>query len=124
MIEPVFDASVVLRERVLAAIADKTPLNITGSGSKAFYGRPAQGEPLSVSEHRGIISYEPTELVMTARCVPAWLTSRRFWQNAGKCWHLNRRTLDRMRHWAALWQLVYPALVDLTQVRCVMLCLG
>lgn len=68
MIEPVFDASVVLRERVLAAIADKTPLNITGSGSKAFYGRPAQGEPLSVSEHRGIISYEPTELVMTARC--------------------------------------------------------
>ena len=68
MIEPVCDVSALLRERVLAAIADKTPLNIIGSGSKAFYGRPLQGEPLAVAKHRGIISYEPTELVITARC--------------------------------------------------------
>jgi len=68
MIEPVCDVSALLRERVLAAIAEKTPLNIMGSGSKAFYGRPVQGEPLTVAQHRGIISYEPTELVMTARC--------------------------------------------------------
>jgi glycolate oxidase FAD binding subunit len=68
MIEPVCDVSALLRERVLAAIAEKTPLNIMGSGSKAFYGRPVQGEPLTVAQHRGIISHEPTELVMTARC--------------------------------------------------------
>ena len=68
MIESDSDASVLLRERVLAAIADQTPVNIVGSGSKAFYGRPEQGEPLSVAEHRGIINYEPTELVITARC--------------------------------------------------------
>ena len=68
MIEPGSDISALLRERVLAAIADKTPVNIIGSDSKAFYGRPAQGEPLAVAEHCGIISYEPTELVITARC--------------------------------------------------------
>ncbi len=68
MIEPGCDVSALLREQVLAAIANKTSLNIIGSSSKAFYGRPAQGEPLVVADHRGIISYEPTELVMTARC--------------------------------------------------------
>ncbi len=68
MIESVCDVSTSLCERVLAAIADKTSVNIIGSGSKAFYGRPLQGEPLPVALHRGIISYEPTELVITARC--------------------------------------------------------
>jgi glycolate oxidase FAD binding subunit len=68
MIEPACDVSMLLRERVLAAIADKTPMNIMGSDSKAFYGRPLQGQPLEVAQHRGIISYEPTELVITARC--------------------------------------------------------
>ena len=68
MIEPGCDVSALLRERVLSTIADKTSMNIMGSGSKAFYGRPAEGEPLAVAGHRGIISYEPTELVMTARC--------------------------------------------------------
>jgi len=68
MIEPGCDVSELLRERVLAAIADNTGVNIIGSGSKAFYGRPAQGEQLAVAKHRGIISYEPTELVITARC--------------------------------------------------------
>ena len=67
MIEPDCDVSVLLHEQVLAAIAGKTPVIIAGSGSKAFYGRPAQGVPLSVVQHRGIISYEPTELVITAR---------------------------------------------------------
>ena len=67
MIGPGCDASGLLHEQVLAAIAGKTPVSIAGSGSKAFYGRPAQGEPLSVVQHRGIISYEPTELVITAR---------------------------------------------------------
>jgi len=62
--------SALLCERVLAAIVDKISVNIMGSGSKAFYGRPAQGELLAVAQYRGIISYEPTELVMT----PLWYT--------------------------------------------------
>jgi glycolate oxidase FAD binding subunit len=56
-----------LVERVRAAVSDATPLCISGGGSKAFYGRTCVGEPLDVSRHRGIVAYEPTELVITAR---------------------------------------------------------
>jgi len=56
-----------LIERVLQAIATRTPLCIRGGGSKTFYGRACTGEALDVSGHRGIVAYEPTELVITAR---------------------------------------------------------
>lgn len=55
-----------LREQVLAACHTGSPLAITGGGSKAFYGCPASGANLSTAGHRGIISYAPTELVLTA----------------------------------------------------------
>lgn len=54
-------------EAIRAAAGAKRPLHIRGGGSKAFYGNPATGEDLDVTGHRGIISYEPTELVITAR---------------------------------------------------------
>ncbi len=54
-------------ERVRAARADKTPLNIRGGGSKAFYGEAAQGQPLDVTGLAGISSYEPSELVVTVQ---------------------------------------------------------
>ncbi len=52
---------------VRAASAEGTPLRIRGGDTKAFYGRQTNGQPLDVSGHAGIISYEPTELVITAR---------------------------------------------------------
>lgn len=61
------DISQQLVQQVETAIAEKTPLSITGGGSKAFYGRRAKGEPMSISSHQGIVNYEPTELVITAR---------------------------------------------------------
>jgi len=61
------DRTADLQARVQQAIADRTPLQIIGGGTKAFYGRAPQGEPLSVAGHSGILSYEPTELVVTAR---------------------------------------------------------
>ncbi len=60
-------ALAVLVERVRAAQAANTPLAITGQGSKAFYGGTVQGEPLDIKPLAGISSYEPTELVVTAR---------------------------------------------------------
>ncbi len=61
------DISQQLAETVKAAVKNRAPLTITGSSSKRFYtGRP-EGEPLDVTGHRGIVSYEPTELVITAR---------------------------------------------------------
>jgi glycolate dehydrogenase FAD-binding subunit len=56
-----------LAKTVRAAASSKTPLCIRGGGSKDFYGGPLRGETLGVGAYRGIIDYEPTELVITAR---------------------------------------------------------
>ena len=56
-----------LVERVRAAQSQGTALSITGHGSKLFYGGPPVGEPLDTTRLAGISSYEPTELVVTAR---------------------------------------------------------
>ena len=50
------------------ALKEETPIEILGSGSKRFLGRTPTGRPLAVGRHRGVLSYEPTELVLTARC--------------------------------------------------------
>lgn len=54
-------------ERVQDARQSKTALAIRGGGSKSFYGRCSEGDSLDVSGYQGIVNYEPTELVMTAR---------------------------------------------------------
>lgn len=56
-----------LTERVRAAAAARTPLRLRGGGSKDFYGQPPHGELLDLTPLAGIISYEPSELVVTAR---------------------------------------------------------
>ncbi|ADE15746.1 FAD linked oxidase domain protein [Nitrosococcus halophilus Nc 4] len=61
------DDSEAIQEAIRAAAAAQTPLCIKGGNTKAFYGRQPHGEPLEVGKHRGITSYEPTELVITAR---------------------------------------------------------
>ncbi len=61
------DQSTALINAVKEAHASHTPLAIHGGNTKQFYGRPIQGQSLDISEHRGIIRYEPTELVLTAR---------------------------------------------------------
>ncbi len=62
------DIATELAECVQTAYKKGSTLNIVGGGSKAYMGREASGEPLQVKDHRGIVSYNPTELVMTARC--------------------------------------------------------
>jgi glycolate oxidase FAD binding subunit len=61
------DISTQLQDRVRAAAASATPLCIAGGDSKAFYGRAPVGERLEVREYQGIVNYEPTELVISAR---------------------------------------------------------
>jgi glycolate oxidase FAD binding subunit len=63
-----FDDSAALLEQVNQALQNATPLRIQGSNSKAFLGRIVAGEVLDTRTHRGIVSYDPTELVITARC--------------------------------------------------------
>ncbi|MDJ0806190.1 MAG: glycolate oxidase subunit GlcE [Gammaproteobacteria bacterium] len=61
------DNRAALLGQVERAKATGTPLCIRGGGSKDFYGRQPVGELLDVSQHQGIVNYEPTELVITAR---------------------------------------------------------
>ncbi len=61
------DISAELQHRVKEAANSGTTLQIVGGGTKSFYGRSVSGIPLSVSSHCGIISYEPGELVLSAR---------------------------------------------------------
>lgn len=61
------DAVAQWQARVREAHAAKRPLHLCGGGSKAFYGERVDGEPFDTREHAGIVAYEPTELVVTAR---------------------------------------------------------
>ncbi len=54
-------------DRVHDARLLQSPLEIRGGRTKGFYGAAAAGEPLDVTGLAGISSYEPTELVVTAR---------------------------------------------------------
>ena len=56
-----------ITERVRAAVADQTPLRIRGGGTKDFHGRGLHGDVLDTRQLSGITSYEPSELVITAR---------------------------------------------------------
>lgn len=57
-----------LLETVRAAAAARTPLSIRAGGSKDFYGRQVDAPVLDVRSYRGVVEYEPTELVVVARC--------------------------------------------------------
>ena len=56
-----------LQHQIADAFATSTPLSICGGASKQFLGNQVAGEPLSTAEHRGVINYQPDELVMTVR---------------------------------------------------------
>jgi glycolate oxidase FAD binding subunit len=57
-----------LQQRIREAASRRTPLRLRGGGSKDFYGGALAGEVLDTREYAGIVDYEPTELVVTARC--------------------------------------------------------
>lgn len=57
-----------LIDQIRAAAAAKTPLTVRGHGSKNFYGNAARPpNVLDTRAYRGIVSYEPTELVVSVR---------------------------------------------------------
>ena len=55
-------------EQIRAAAADKRALRIRGGGTKDFYGNELRGALLETHGYAGVVAYEPTELVITARC--------------------------------------------------------
>jgi glycolate oxidase FAD binding subunit len=61
------DIAEALAAQVRSAGPARRPLRIVGGDSKVFLGRLVEGDRLDVSGHRGVLAYEPTELVITAR---------------------------------------------------------
>src|SRR5256714_6452472 len=57
-----------LSETVRAASRSKRALRLRGGGTKDFYGNALEGEVLDTRGYSGIVTYEPSELVITARC--------------------------------------------------------
>jgi glycolate oxidase FAD binding subunit len=54
--------------RLIREAAKQTrPLCIRGGGTKDFYGGSIHGYKLNIGDYRGIVAYEPTELVISAR---------------------------------------------------------
>jgi glycolate oxidase FAD binding subunit len=56
------------QEKIRDAADRRVPLRFRGGGSKDFYGNALAGEILDTRAYGGIVSYEPTELVVTAKC--------------------------------------------------------
>lgn len=55
-------------DRILQASQSGQPLRLRGGGTKDFLGQALQGEVLDTNAYSGILSYEPSELVITVRC--------------------------------------------------------
>ena len=55
-------------DRILEATQTGQPLRLRGGGTKDFLGQSLQGEVLDTTAYSGILSYEPSELVITVRC--------------------------------------------------------
>jgi len=63
MQEIIDQLSRIIRE----ATTQKRALCIRGGGTKDFYGGTLHGHKINTVDYRGIVAYEPTELVITAR---------------------------------------------------------
>ena len=56
-----------LIDKIRKAAERGRPLRIRGGGSKDFYGQHLHGELLDMRPLAGVVSYEPSELVVTVR---------------------------------------------------------
>jgi glycolate dehydrogenase FAD-binding subunit len=62
------DATLKKFSDAIGQAGEKHPLRLRGGGTKDFYGQALEGEIIDTRAYTGIVSYEPSELVITARC--------------------------------------------------------
>jgi glycolate oxidase FAD binding subunit len=74
-----------LIDRVRDASARRAPLEICGGGTKRFYGEAPAGSRCDVACLAGISSYEPTELVVTARAGTSLTDLEEALKQRGQC---------------------------------------
>lgn len=55
-------------DTIRSAASSGARVRLSGGGTKDFYGGPLEGELIDLRDYAGIVSYDPSELVVTARC--------------------------------------------------------
>jgi glycolate oxidase FAD binding subunit len=107
-----------LQDRIRNAAAAKTPLVIRGGGTRDFYGEAIVGEVLDTTSFEGIVDYDPTELVVTARAgtrvadIDATLAAR------GQMLGCDAPRLGAGPLLAVSWRRVFPAPARRTRAPC------
>jgi glycolate oxidase FAD binding subunit len=61
------DRTESLAAAVRQAYTERRPLRIVGGDTQRDYGRRVDAQAFVVAEHRGVVQYDPTELVVTVR---------------------------------------------------------
>jgi glycolate oxidase FAD binding subunit len=74
-----------LAESIREAAARRRPLRLRGGGTKDFYGNALRGDVLDTRSYAGIVTYEPTELVVTARCGTSLSQLEKILEASGQC---------------------------------------
>lgn len=74
-----------LLQRVHTARQNGTPLAIRGGGTKAFHAYPVDGELLDTRGLTGVISYEPSELVVTVGAGTPLVELETLLRSQGQC---------------------------------------
>ena len=119
------DCSAELQQRIQAAAEARQPLYLGGSGSKSFYVTAANAaERLDLTAHRGIVSYEPTELVLTARAGTPLAELEQVLAEHGQLLPLSRRTSTAIPHWGERSPPASPGRAASPWVRYGIACLG
>ena len=72
-------------DQIRAAAEQGRVLSVQGQGSKAFHGESPRGEPLSTVGWEGVLSYEPSELVVTVRSGTALSDLEALLAEQGQC---------------------------------------
>lgn len=74
-----------LIDQIKEAAAARRPLRIVGGNTKSFYGTPNEGDVLCTTDWSGVVSYEPTELVITVRAGTALAEVEALLAGQGQC---------------------------------------
>ncbi|MDM0046620.1 glycolate oxidase subunit GlcE [Variovorax dokdonensis] len=89
-------------DQIQAAAAAKAPIAIRGGATKDALGGPIEGAPLDMRNFAGVISYEPSELVVTVRAGTLLAELEALLAQHGQCLAFEPPRLDAVSDEAAL----------------------
>lgn len=86
-------------QRIQLAASSKTPLRFRGGGTKDFYSQSLEGEVFDTRAYAGILSYEPSELVVTVCAGTPLKELETALAEKANVWPLSHRILAKVPQW-------------------------